>query len=202
MKFLGVHLDNELSWSIHLIQVIDKIQMNKRMLSLGRNLFNTSCMKNIYYRHIHSHLIYAITVWGSMATQAQLNELKKLQKQCIQITNKTSPNSDVTGQFEKLRILRLDEEITLNLCKLGHKITQGNLPKPIAQIFNLSGGKNPTQNRAMPNIQKQDSLLFNKSFQCKSLTEYSKLPIHLQLEWHQAKFIINCKHHITRGFQA
>ena len=186
-------------------QLVDKIQTNKRMLSLGRNL-DTNCMKNIYYGHIHSHLIYAITAWGSMATQAHLKELKNLQKQCIRIINKTSTSSDITGQFEKLGILQLDELITLNLCKLGHKILHGNLPKPIAQIFNFSGGKKqhrcPTQNRAMPNIQKHDSLLFNRSFLCKSLTEFSKLPMHLKLEWHQAKFIKNCKHHITRGFQA
>ena len=140
MKFLGVHLDNDLSWNIHLNQVTDKIQTNKRMLSLGRNPLDTNCMKNIYYGHIHSHPIYAITAWGSMATQAQLEELRNLQKQCIWIKNETSPSSDITGQFEKLRILRLDELITLNLCKLGHKISHGNHPKPIAQIFNLSGG--------------------------------------------------------------
>ena len=76
-----------------------------------------------------------------MATQVQLKELQNLQKQCIKIINKTSHSSDITGQFEKPR---LEELITMNLCKLGHKISHRNLPKPIAHIFNLSGGKNNT----------------------------------------------------------
>ena len=114
------------------------------MLSLGRNLLDTNYLKNIYYGHIHFHLTCAITAWGSMAPHSQLNELSKLQKQCVCIINKSSPTSDITGQFERLKILKLDELITLNLCKLGHKISFNYLPKPIIQIFNFDRGKNNT----------------------------------------------------------
>ena len=82
-RFLGVHLYNELTWNIHLNQLIDKIQTNKQMLSFGINLLDINCLRNIYYGHIHSHLTYAITAWGSMASQSQLNKLSKLQNQCV-----------------------------------------------------------------------------------------------------------------------
>ena len=78
-KFLGVHLDSELSWHIHLNTLIEKIQTNKCLLSLGRNLLDTYSLKNIYYAHIHSHLIYTITAWGSMASPSKIKELAKLQ---------------------------------------------------------------------------------------------------------------------------
>ena len=154
------------------------------MLSLGRNLLDRNCMKNIYYGHIHSHLMYAITAWGNMAFQSQLKELNKLQKQCIQIINKTNPTSDIAGQFESLKTLKLDDLITLNLCKLGHKILHTQLPKPILQVFNQEGSKKqhryPTRNHNTPNIQKHVSPLFNRSFLCKSITEFSKLPMQLK----------------------
>ena len=160
----------ELTWNVHLNQLIDKIQTNKKMLSLGRNLLDTNCLKNVYYGHIHSHLIYAITALGSMASQSQLNKLSKLQKQCVHIINKSSTTSDITGQFERLKILKLDELITLSLCKLGHQISHNNLLKPIVLIFNFGGGKKqhryPTRNQNIPNIQKHDTLLFNRSFLC------------------------------------
>ena len=198
-KFLGVHLDNEPKWNIHLNLLIDKVQNNKWMLSLGRNLLDTNCLKNIYYGHIHSHLMYAITVWGSITPQSQLNELSKLQKQCVCIINKSSPTSDITGQFERLKI-------TLNLCKLGHKISFNNLPKPIIQIFNFDGGKKqhryPTRNQNVPNIQKHDTLLFNRSFLCKSLTEFSQLSMYLKMKKDHNKFVKQCKQHLTQNFQA
>ena len=82
-KFPGAHLKSELSWHIHLNNLIGKIQANKHLLSMGCNLLDTHSLKNIYYAHIHSHLIYTITAWGSMASASQIKELSKLQNQCI-----------------------------------------------------------------------------------------------------------------------
>ena len=77
-KFLGVYLDNELSWQVHINHVLDKIQANKHLLSLGRNLLDSLTLRNIYYAHIHLHISYGLTVWGSMASKAQLSNLKKV----------------------------------------------------------------------------------------------------------------------------
>ena len=176
------------------------------MLSFGRNLLDRNCLKNVYYGHIHSHVIYAITALGSMASQLQLKELNKLQKQCIRIVNKTNPTSDIAGQFESLKILKLDELITLNLCKLGHKISHTQLPKLILQVFKQDRGKKqhryPTRNCNMTNIQKHVIPLFNRSFLIKSLTEFSKLPMQLKLEENHNKFVRLCKQHLTNNFQA
>ena len=88
------------------------------------------------------------------------------------IINKSSPTSDIAGQFERLKIVKLDDLITLNLIKLGHKISHENVPKLLVQIFNLNRGKKqhryPTRNRLILNIQNHDSLLFNRSFLCKA----------------------------------
>ena len=46
-KFLGVYLDNALSWQVHLNHVVDKIQTNKHLLSLGHNLLDSHTLKNI-----------------------------------------------------------------------------------------------------------------------------------------------------------
>ena len=137
-KFLGVYLDNELSWSVHMDQFIDRIQGNKRLLLLGHNLLDKNCLKNVYYGHIHSHLI---TAWGSMRSPSQIKELSKLQNQCVCLVNKTISTSDITGQYESLKIMKLDILITLNLCKLGHRVSHFQLPKPIVDVFNQNGSK-------------------------------------------------------------
>ena len=98
-KFLGVYLDNELSWQVHINHLLYKVQANKHRLSLGQNLLDSHTLKNIYYAHIHSHITYGLTVWGSMASKAQLSDLKKVQNQCIWIINKRTITSDITGQY-------------------------------------------------------------------------------------------------------
>ena len=37
-KFLGVQIDNQLTWHNHVNHLINKLSINKRMMSLGRNL--------------------------------------------------------------------------------------------------------------------------------------------------------------------
>ena len=83
-KLLGVYLDDELTWHPHINYILDKIRTNKQLLACGRNLLDNHSLKNIYFARIHAHITYAVTVWGSMVSKAQLNDLRKIQNQCIQ----------------------------------------------------------------------------------------------------------------------
>ena len=51
-------------------------------------------------------------------------------------------------------------------------------------MLNKYGGKKahhyPTQNKMLPNIQKHNITLFNKSFLCKGLVAYNSLPLELK----------------------
>ena len=205
-KFLGVYLDKDLSWQAHLNHVLDKIQTNNHLLSLGHNLLDSHTLKNIYYTHIHLHISYALTVWGSMAPKAQLSELKKLQNQCIRIINKESITSNITGQFEKLKILKIEQLIKLHLCKLGHMMSHSQLPIPVHKVFNDKGGQKlhryPMRNKNTPNIQAHTSVFFNKSFLCRGLVEYNLLPQYLKHNQSHRKFVGRCKKYLTNNFQA
>ena len=76
-----------------------------------------------------------------MASKTELNDLRKIQNQCIHIINKKSATSDIAGQYEKLKILKLDHLKNLQLCKLGHMISHDQLPIPIHRMFEAKGGK-------------------------------------------------------------
>ena len=205
-KFLGVYLDNELSWQVHINHVLDKIQANKHLLSLRQNLLDSLTLKNTYYAHIHLHISYGLTVWGSMASKAQLCNLKKVQNLCIQIINKRTITSDITGQYEELKIFNVETLIKLHLCKLGHMISHSQLPTPIHKIFNDKGGlkrhRYPTRRKNTPNIQVHTLELFNKSFMCRGLVEYHLLPQYLKENLLYKRFVVKCKIHLTNNFQA
>ena len=62
-------------------------------LSEMANLLNQHCLKNIYHSHLHMHISYGLSVWGSMITQQKINKLFNIQKQCVQI---------ITGQQKLL----------------------------------------------------------------------------------------------------
>ena len=80
VKFLGLHIDKNLTWQTHLSQLIEKLHTNRWMLSLGKHTLNQTCLRNIYHSQIQSHISYGLSVWGSMITQQKINELFNIQK--------------------------------------------------------------------------------------------------------------------------
>ena len=65
-KFLGLWLDNNLNWKKHHTVLVNKLNQGLNMLKKARNLLNKTSLLSLYYAHFHSHLSYAIVVWGGM----------------------------------------------------------------------------------------------------------------------------------------
>ena len=70
--------------------------------------------------------------------------------------------------------------IQLELVKFGYKIMKNQQPLPLQKLMEDRGGKKthryPTRRKCVPNIQKHSSEIFNKSFICRSIHEFSKMP--------------------------
>ena len=64
-RFLGVIIDNKLTWMTHTNNLITKLSTNKILIGKSKNLMNQDAKRLIYFAHIHSHLMYANTVWST-----------------------------------------------------------------------------------------------------------------------------------------
>ena len=184
-KFLGVQIDNQLTWHNHANHVINKLSINKRLMALGKNLLDRDSLRKIYFAHIHSHLNYGLSIWGSRLSGSSLKELSKLQIHCIEMI--APPRStDTLITMRQLNILPLNNMIQFNLCKLGQQMTHKLLPQPLQNILNADGGKKthryPTRNKYTPNIQKHQCSIFNRSFLCQGIKEFVKLNDNLKWE--------------------
>ena len=78
-KFLGVYLDNQLNWKLHTTILFNKIQSNKYLLSISKNLLNEQSLRSIYFAHIYSHLNYSLVTWGSMISNTRNKHLPNVQ---------------------------------------------------------------------------------------------------------------------------
>ena len=67
-KFLGVILDDKLTWKEHVEKLKVKLKRSFGMLCRGKNLLNPHGLKMLYYAQFYSHLSYCIVLWGSMIT--------------------------------------------------------------------------------------------------------------------------------------
>ena len=134
-KFLGVYVDQELNWKKHCSIVYNKLLANRHLLTMARNLLTCDCLIKTYYAHIHSHLVYALNIWGSMSTQKDIDSIFKLQKSCIRSVYKTKKDAHTNPLFKKSCLLKFTEMIKLELLNLGHKGCRKKLPKSILHLY-------------------------------------------------------------------
>ena len=83
-KFLGVMLDENLTWKKHINLIENKISKNVGILYKTKYIINQKCLKYIYFSFIHSYLNYANITWAS-TNKTKLTKLLKLQKHACRI---------------------------------------------------------------------------------------------------------------------
>ena len=81
-KFLGVIIDNKLSWIPHIENLCKKLKAANGMLK--RNYIPCENFKTIYHALFESHMRYCITVFGG-ASAIHLEKIFRLQKHCVRV---------------------------------------------------------------------------------------------------------------------
>jgi hypothetical protein len=133
-KFLGVFIDDKLSWNSHILKLTKKIAIN---ISILKNIcykisLETSLM--LYYAIIQSHLVYCTIVWGGTSGK-NINTLLKLQKKAIRIITKSHYIEHSDPLFKKLKILKISDLYKLQICTYTHKHINFSSSNPIPNSF-------------------------------------------------------------------
>ena len=84
IKYLGVILDNKLSWIQHISYVKRKISKGIGIMYKARNYIDKKVLLGLYHSYIYPYLIYCIEFWRNAPT-CHINPLFMLQKRIIRI---------------------------------------------------------------------------------------------------------------------
>ena len=84
-KYLGVIIDNKLSWGPHIEHLTKRLRSNAGQLARLRDTVPENHHKVLYHSLFESHLSYGITVWGHVSDTMK-RPLKVSQKHCIPVT--------------------------------------------------------------------------------------------------------------------
>jgi hypothetical protein len=96
-KFLGVIIDDKLSWRPHIASLNKKLRSICGRIYRIKKFLPESLYKQLYHSLFESHLGFAITVWGGVS-ENQLKSLFITQKKCIRIL--FGDHESYTGKFE------------------------------------------------------------------------------------------------------
>ena len=75
VKYLGVHLDDTVSFKHHISYVASRISRSNGIIAKLRHFLTLSQLRQLYYSIIYPYISYAILAWGS----AYKTHIKKIQ---------------------------------------------------------------------------------------------------------------------------
>ena len=170
VKFLGVWIDNKMTWNKHMSTLIVKLKQNMQLLKLGNKFLNKETKKLIYYAHIYSHLTYGILIWGNMINQGEKNKIQKILNFCFKLITGLTPTPD---NFKKEKMLRLQDLIQMENSKLGYQLEKNFLPLNLHKLH-WTDSKNKTlqkthqyntRDKHLPKLPKVNTTNYQRGFQ-------------------------------------
>ena len=107
-KFLGIFIDNKLTWTHHVKYIQGKLSSASGVLYAIRRKIPRSVARTIYLTIAYPYLIYANVIWSSCYT-TKLQKLRSTQKHLIRIIMQRRRTAASDPLFKKLNLLKLNE---------------------------------------------------------------------------------------------
>ncbi len=130
-KFLGLHIDETLSWKFHVQKVCSKVSRSNYIINKVKNIIPRSSLHTLYSSIVQSHINYGLLVWGNSKFSSKLT---KLQKRSIRIINGKPYNYHTEPLFKSSEILTLQDQYTLNVLIFMHQLKYNKLPRSFDQL--------------------------------------------------------------------
>ena len=181
-KFLGIYVDENLTWKKHVKFVNKKIANALFSIKQVKHILPFESLRTLYYSLIQSHLSYGIIVWGN-ADKSVVKSTFLLQKRAIRVINNALYNRHTDPLFRSSRILKLDDLFEYQSVIFMTDYMHDKLPLSFKNMFTI--------NRNMPNARttRQSNML--NIGRCDS--QFSrKLPLyHLPALWNKWTKVIS-----------
>ena len=131
-KFLGLNIDEQLTWKSHINKLKAKLSSSIYIINRIKNHLPHKALKDIYYTLIHSHLIYGNTAWGA---SSQIEHLFKIQKKAIRLINRKTFRAHTDPIFKRENVLKIHDLYKLHSALLIYDYKHNKLPISFTNFF-------------------------------------------------------------------
>ena len=134
IKFLGVMIDQHLSWKDHIDIAACKISRTIGIISKSKYFISETSLLQLYHSLVYPYLYYGNIVWGA-AYKSNLKRLNVLQKRIIRIITKSRFDAHTSPLFQKYHLLTLDN---IHLYQIGlfmFSVHSNSIPDTFQTMF-------------------------------------------------------------------
>ena len=134
IKFLGIWVDNKLSWKYHINNICKTISRNMCVVNKLKHYLPSSVLLILYFSLILPYLNYGILAWGN-THQTLLDKLLLLQKKSLRIIFNLQTRAHTDNLFFENKILKIKDLYLFQLGQFMFKYNTKNLPNIFDYLF-------------------------------------------------------------------
>ena len=171
-----------------------KISRSVGVLSKFKNIVPDNVLLMLYNSLILSHLSYCNVAWGN-SYSGHLNAIKLLQKRAVRIITHSNYSSPSIPLFIKMKILPIQELITLNTLVFMYNFHSGKLPCIFKSMF-VSNSSIHSHNTRQQSLLHKNSVRTTHalySLQNVGVTKWNNLSNNVKSSGTLSKFKVSCK---------
>ena len=160
-NFLGIIMNENLSWNSHIDLLCSKISRSIGILCRLKKCMPNYILKIIYSTLILSHCTYGILAWGSNTSR-----IFKLQKKAIRIVSNANYISHTEPLFKTLGLLKICDIYKLQVLQSYYQYSHNQLPFYLQHLEyrqRVDIHEYDTRNKSMLNINKTNTKLADNS---------------------------------------
>ena len=153
IKFLGVILDEHLTWNEHIIEVCNKLQRLFHVFYSIRRYLNIGNIKTLYYTLIYSKIKYGLIVYG-MAGTTKLNKIQFLQNQLLKVLSSKKFRHSTDKLHNEFEILKVQDMVNQEILTFAFKYFANSLPPVFDNYYETLANTHGLNTRHGSNLRK------------------------------------------------
>jgi hypothetical protein len=170
-KVLGITIDDEFKWQIHINNINKTIARNLHLLRKLNYFVDNDAKKLFFTAHCLSHINYASSTWCG-AAQIHMKKLNSLHRRGLKLISGHPTISDNSNTHSS-DILSLPNQFRYNIAVFMFKVRQGLTPNYISHFFTEAPARYGSSNFILPRTRVD---LYRTSLTFSGSTVWNSLP--------------------------
>ena len=141
-KFLGVFIDKEISWRVHIGKIVSKISQTVGIIARARGFMNRPQLFLLYNTMVLPHLQYCLINWGNFKGDRNIglrDWILTLQKSLVRIICGAGRISHADPLFAELAALKIDDLFAQSIRIFSYKLSKDMLPGAMISMVSSVG---------------------------------------------------------------
>ena len=178
-KYLGVIIDQHLTWKGHIDMISSKISQTIGYIYRIKKFLPNSSLILLYNSLILSNFDYCCTIWGTSA-ECNINKLQKMQNRYARLVLKADIRTSHTLMLSQLGWQSIKQRINYQFNIFTFKIINDLAPRYLKPLIRIKDLPIVTRNAKSLYIKTPKTEYYNRSFHVHASKLWNQLPVDVQ----------------------